>query len=115
MMVNSSLATGNMTGENTRSDTCQAAGSAHEAKKKPPVCFRTRAADLAVAAVGSALRLTVLGRRGRPLPMLGHELIELFLILGMAQTIEKIPEFGLLFLKAPQRFHAVFIEGPIAA
>ena len=28
--------------------------------------------------------------------MLGHELVELFPVLGVAQPIEEIPEFGLL-------------------
>ena len=47
--------------------------------------------------------------------MLRHELVELFLVLGVAQAIEEIAEFGLLLFEAPQRFHAVFVEGAIAA
>src|SRR5204862_7484526 len=63
--------------------------------------------------LSSALRVTVLGRR-RALPMLRHELVELFLVLGVTQTIEEIAEFGLLFLETPQRFHAVFVESAVA-
>src|SRR5260370_42387459 len=47
--------------------------------------------------------------------MLRHELVELFLVLGVTQAIEEILEFGLLLLEAPQRFHAVFVEGAVAA
>src|SRR5205807_560068 len=63
----------------------------------------------------SGLGLTVLGRWGRTLPMLGHELVELFLVLGVTQAIEEIPEFGLLLLEPPQGFHAVLVEGAVAA
>ena len=45
------------------------------------------------------LRLTVRGR-GRARPMLRHELVELFLVLGVAQAIEEIPELGLLLFEA---------------
>src|SRR5579863_10297171 len=47
--------------------------------------------------------------------MLRHELVELFLVLGVTQAIEEILEFGLLFLKPSQRLHAVFVEGAVAA
>lgn len=47
--------------------------------------------------------------------MLRHELVELFLVLGVAQPVQEIPEFGLLFFQAPQGFHAVFVEGAVAA
>src|SRR6266436_10168222 len=60
-----------------------------------------------------ALRLIV--RRGGTLPMLRHELVELFLVLGVTQAIEEIPEFDLLFLEPPQGFHAVLVKGAIAA
>src|SRR3979490_2665601 len=62
----------------------------------------------------SGLRLAV-GGRGRTLLVLRHELVELFLVLGVAQAIEEIPEFGLLFLETLQRFDAVFVEGAVAA
>src|SRR3982074_562688 len=62
----------------------------------------------------SSLGLAVRGRR-RTLPMLGHELIELFLVLGVPQALQEFLKFGLLLLKAPQRFHAVFVEGAVAA
>src|SRR5260370_26134278 len=47
--------------------------------------------------------------------MLGHELVELFLVLGVTQAIEEIAEFGLLFLEPPQGFHAVLVKGTVAA
>src|SRR6202035_825308 len=102
-------------------------GSCLLAKTKPPVCFRKRAVVSPSGLWGhcarrvslqkpsrSRLRLTVLGRR-RTLLVLGHELVELFLVLGVAQPIEEILEFGLLLLEALQRLDAVFIEGAIAA
>lgn len=45
--------------------------------------------------------------------MLRHEGVELFLVLGVAQTIEEVLEFGLLFLETAQRLHAVIIEGAV--
>ena len=47
--------------------------------------------------------------------MLRHELVELFLVLGVTQAIQEILEFGLLLLEAPQGVHAVFVEGAVAA
>src|SRR5258708_11480550 len=47
--------------------------------------------------------------------MLRHELVELFLVLGVTQAIEEVLEFGLLLLEAAQRFHAVFVESAVAA
>src|ERR1700682_6134259 len=47
--------------------------------------------------------------------MLRHELVELFLVLGVAQPIEEILELGLLLFKALQRFDAVLIERAVAA
>src|SRR5260370_7454640 len=47
--------------------------------------------------------------------MLRHELVELFLVLGVTQAIKEIPEFGLLFLEPPQGFQAVLVEGAVAA
>src|ERR1700676_202178 len=60
-----------------------------------------------------ALRLIV--RRRRTLLILGHELVELFLVLGVAQPIEEILEFGLFLFEALQRLDAVFVEGAVAA
>src|SRR3982074_696103 len=62
----------------------------------------------------SSLGLAVRGRR-RTLPMLGHELIKLFLVLAAQHALQEFPEFGLLLLKAPQRFHAVYVEAAVAA
>src|SRR5664280_155761 len=59
---------------------------------------------------------SVLRRRGfRPVAALGHELVELGLVLGEAQAIEKFAELTLLFLKTLQRIAAVFVEGVVAA
>jgi hypothetical protein len=46
--------------------------------------------------------------------MLRHKLIELFLVLGVAQAFEEVLEFMLFFFKALQRFDAVLIEGAVA-
>src|ERR1041385_3526037 len=46
---------------------------------------------------------------------LGHELVELGLILCMAQPLEEFAEFLLLLFQAAQRFAAVFVEGMVAA
>src|SRR6202030_1446984 len=55
------------------------------------------------------------GGRGRTRAVLRHELVELFLVLGVTQPIEEILESGLLLFEALQRFHAVFIERAVAA
>ena len=52
-------------------------------------------------------------RRGRARAVLGHELVELFLVLGVAQPIEEILEFGLLLFEALQGLDAVSVEGAI--
>src|ERR1700692_26368 len=100
---------------------------------KPPVCFRKRAAlspqlvgalragprpwakPSASGSSASGLGLTIRRRRCRTGAMLRHELVELFLVLGVTQAIEKIPKFGLLFFEAPQGLHAVFVERAVAA
>src|SRR5450756_1885014 len=86
-----------------------------EAKNKPPVCFRRRAVmtrsggwgtpPLSFSLRPSSLGLTVLGRR-RTLLVLRHELVELVLVLGVAQAVQEHPEFGLLLFETLQRFHA---------
>src|SRR4051812_44506472 len=68
-------------------------------------------AELQVTA--SALRLVV--RRGRARLVLRHECIELFLVLGVAQAVEEIPELDLLLFKALQGLGAVLVEGAVAA
>src|SRR5207248_8273966 len=62
----------------------------------------------------SGLRLAI-GWGVRAGAMLRHEEIELFLVLGMTQPIEEFAKLLLLFLEPPQRLHAVFIEGAVAA
>src|SRR3954471_16523542 len=59
------------------------------------------------------LRLVV--RRGRTRLVLRHEGVELFLVLGVAQAVEEIPELDLLFLEPTQGFRAVLVEGAVAA
>src|SRR5438093_9812267 len=58
------------------------------------------------------LRLVV--RRGRTRLVLRHELVELFLVLGVTQAVEEILEFDLLFLEPLQGFHAVLVKCPVA-
>src|SRR5215218_1613309 len=65
-----------------------------------------------------ALRLALLRlvvRRGWTLLVLRHELVELFLVLGVTQAVEEIPELDLLFLETLQGFGAVLVEGAVAA
>src|ERR1700730_19207675 len=62
----------------------------------------------------SALRRLV-ARRRRARAVLRHELVELFLVLGVTQAIEEFLELGLLFLKPPQGLHAVLVEGAVPA
>src|SRR5947209_3514381 len=61
----------------------------------------------------SALRLRRVGSRA--IAPLGHELIELVLVLGEAQPIEEVAELALLFFQTAQRLGAIFVEGVIAA
>src|SRR4051794_36995735 len=72
-------------------------------------CF----ASLAMTSVASTLRLIV--RRRRTGAVLGHEGVELFLVLGVAKAIEEVAEFDLLFFEPAQRVGAVFVEGAVAA
>src|SRR5664279_3507592 len=59
---------------------------------------------------------SVLRRRGLgPVAAFGHERIELGLVLGEAQAIEKFAELALLFLETLERVAAVFVEGVITA
>src|SRR5437763_7482922 len=67
-----------------------------------------------VACFRSAL-LRLVVRRGRTLLVLRHELVELFLVLGVTQAVEEILELDLLFLEPLQGFHAVLVKGPVAA
>src|SRR6476646_4864380 len=53
--------------------------------------------------------------RARPVAPLGHELVELGLVLGHAQSVEELVELALLLLEPPQRFGAVLVEGSVAA
>ena len=48
-------------------------------------------------------------------PVLRHERVELFLVLGVTQAIEEILEFNLLLLKPPQRIGTVLVESAITA
>src|ERR1700733_9280019 len=57
----------------------------------------------------------VLGRRLRAGAVVGHEEVELLLVLGMAQAVEEFAKLLLLVLKAPQRLHAAFVESAVAA
>src|SRR4051812_46216288 len=46
--------------------------------------------------------------------MLRHELVELFLVLGVTQTIQEALELVLFFLETPQRLDAVLVESTVA-
>src|SRR3954451_17419320 len=65
------------------------------------------------AICSTLLRLVV--RRGRTLLVLRHELVELFLVLGVAQALEEILELDLLFFETLQGFGGVLVEGGVAA
>src|SRR5262249_27971111 len=60
---------------------------------------------------------TLRRRRRRPGAgaTLGHERIELGLVLGHAQTAKEVVKLALLLFEAPQRLLAVFVEGAISA
>src|SRR5690242_8666450 len=45
---------------------------------------------------------------------LGHELVELRLVLGMAQALEEFPEFALLLFEPVQGLRAILVEGAVA-
>src|SRR5262249_12718487 len=62
----------------------------------------------------SVLRRLVVRRR-RPVAVLPHERVELFLVLGVAQAAEELLELLLLLLEAPQRLAAIFVEGAVSA
>src|SRR5688572_3079889 len=67
-----------------------------------------------VLQVGTGVRRAL--RRGRrAVATLGHELVELGLVLGLAQAVEEALEFLLLILEAAQRLLAILVEGAIAA
>src|SRR5690606_4245329 len=51
----------------------------------------------------------------RPVPPLGHELIELGLVLRVTQPLKEVEKFALLLLKPLQRLGAILVEGAIAA
>src|SRR5690349_11099657 len=84
---------------------------------KPPVCFRKRAVRLGPPGVlggdppegferlsfgwgrsKNSVLLRLVVRRRRPLLVLRHELVELFLVLGVTQAVEELLELGLLLL-----------------
>ena len=64
--------------------------------------------------VASGLGLRLRAFR-RPAAALGHELIELGLVLGMPQAVEECLEFALFFFEPAQCFVAVLVKGAIAA
>src|SRR5690242_16824212 len=59
-------------------------------------------------------RLVVRGTR-RAAAVLGHEGVELFLVLGVAQPGQEFLELALLFLEPAQRISPVFVESAVAA
>jgi multidrug efflux pump subunit AcrB len=69
------------------------------------------------ASIASALRLTRrrLGWCRRPVASLVHELVELRLVLGLTQAVQKFQEIALLVFEATQGLAAVFVKGGVAA
>src|SRR4051794_10565962 len=67
--------------------------------------------------VGAENAYSVLRRRvrGRAIAPLSHELVELRLVLGHAQTIQEVMEFALFVLEPPERFGPILVERAIAA
>ena len=56
------------------------------------------------------------GRRDRwSTPALGHELVELGLVLGEPQALQERAKFKLLLFQLLQCVHSVFVEGVVAA
>src|SRR5207247_2027677 len=63
-------------------------------------------------------RRSALGLRlgaGAPAAALGHELIELGLILGVTQALQKFLELALLLLEPAQGLAAIFVDRPVPA
>src|SRR5690606_41081084 len=71
--------------------------------------FETR--TLSAGSVRGRRRRVVLLRRAA----LGHELVELGLVLGEAQPLQELLELALLVLEPAQRLGAVFVERRVAA
>src|ERR1700751_4378401 len=73
---------------------------------------RRRLAAAVSERTGLSLRLCVRG--GVATATLGHELVELGLVLGSTQAIQKFLEFALFILKSTQRLRSIFVESPIS-
>src|SRR5699024_9646399 len=63
-------------------------------------------------AAGSACRLRIASLRAA-VAALGHELVELGLVLGLAQTIEEFLERRLFLLEPPERLLAILVKGRV--
>src|SRR6185437_5905876 len=64
----------------------------------------------------SVLRRRLVVRRARrTAAVLGHEGVELFLVLGVAQPGQELLELALLFLEPAQRIGAVIVESAVTA
>src|SRR5262245_20757849 len=83
----------------------------------PPIPCGNRRPVTAAWGKTSALRRRRMdvGRRVAARAPVGHELIELGLVLSHPQTGEEIAKLALLLFKTPQGFLAVFVEGALAA
>jgi hypothetical protein len=90
-----------------------------QAQSKPPVCDLqtggSRELGLAMRRLDLIVSPGLIVGRSRALAVLRHERVELFLVLGMAQAGQEFAEVALLFLKPPQRLHAVLVERAVAA
>src|SRR2546430_9481620 len=63
----------------------------------------------------SGLGLRLWRRRVVGAAAVGHELVELRLVLGLTQAVQKFEEIALLVLEATQGLAAVFVEGGVTA
>src|SRR5437764_4693445 len=75
-------------------------------------CLRSFAVEKGASALRLGLRA---GRAGRAAAAVGHELIELGLVLGVAQPLQELLELALLLFEPTQRLGAILIERPIPA
>src|SRR5579885_1324531 len=84
-------------------------GRERKEQKRPPLAERPHRLG------GKPASSLVRRRLRRMIAPLGHELVELGLVLGHAQAIEEVAELALLVLEPAQGLGAIFVEGPIAA
>src|SRR5262245_28677164 len=94
-----------------------AAGPFHShprlSKKAAPAAVPPRRAPFQLSRRSASALRTLLGIAAST--PLGHELVELGLVLRHPQPVEKFPELLLLLLEATERLGAIFVECAVAA